>query len=167
MAFCHWLTDALRCEIRLPTEPEWERAARYAPQARDYIAKEPGPNYPWGDQFGVNLCNMNKTGIGSTSAVGLFPNGNALCRAADLSGNVWEWCSTQWLGNYETYAEKVSDELDGDNRRLLRGGSFDVYDNGVRCASRDLSCYPDRLNLIGFRVVLPGSEALISVNSDL
>ncbi len=157
VAFCNWLTDVVQYEVRLPTESEWELAAR----------NTDGRNYPWGAKFSADRCNMNETGIESTSAVGLFPNGNALCGAADMSGNVWEWCSTQWQSNYEKYQERVKEDLEGDSGRVLRGGSFNVNVNGARCAYRNDVSPHVRYGSFGFRVLLPGSGFLISENSAL
>ena len=102
---------------------------------------------------------MGKTGIGHTSAVGAFPSGNAECGAADMAGNVLEWCQTQWLEDYEEYARKVNDGPEGTGARVLRGGAFNNDSNDVRCAIRDRNA-PDNRDLnVGFRVVAsPFSE---------
>ncbi|NIO69120.1 MAG: SUMF1/EgtB/PvdO family nonheme iron enzyme, partial [Anaerolineae bacterium] len=119
VAFCRWLTERLReagqigpdQEVALPTEAQWEKAAR----------GEDGRIFPWGDEFDATKCNMEDTGIGTTSAVGVFPAGESPYGVLDLSGNVWEWCRTKWRGSYE----KPSDEsLEGDVPRVLRGGAF-------------------------------------------
>jgi formylglycine-generating enzyme required for sulfatase activity/energy-coupling factor transporter ATP-binding protein EcfA2 len=157
VAFCNWLTDRLKHPVRLATEAEWERAARYVN----------GRNYPWGEKFDAKLCNMDKTGLDSTSAVGLFPSGDALCGAADMSGNVLEWCSTLWLNNYEKYDTRVKEDLEGDARRVLRGGSFIHDDFSVRCAFRYGFNPAARLNYCGFRVVLPDAGTPASENSKL
>ena len=99
---------------------------------------------------------MGETGIRNMSAVGIFPGGNAECGAADLAGNVDEWCRTIWLDNYEDYQKKVNDSFEGEEARVLRGGSFYFNRRSVRCAHR-YGSYPDvRSSNVGFRVVSPG-----------
>ena len=149
-AFCGWLAEALGRSISLPSESQWERAARHTD----------GSVYPWGNEEACKThCNMGETGIGHTSAVGAFPSGNAECGAADMAGNVLEWCQTQWLEDYEEYARKVNDGPEGTGARVLRGGAFNNDSNDVRCAIRDRNA-PDNRDLnVGFRVVAsPFSE---------
>ncbi len=144
MAYCHWLSQRLGRTVRLPSEAQWERAARHTD----------GRLYPWGEGAPATRCNMSDTGIGATCAVGMFPDGAAQCGAVDMSGNVWECCRTAWLENYDAYEENVTDEEVGSARRVLRGGSFGSTAQGVRCACRRTRA-PDNwwLNLRGFRVV--------------
>ncbi|MCP4211497.1 MAG: SUMF1/EgtB/PvdO family nonheme iron enzyme, partial [Halieaceae bacterium] len=96
---------------------------------------------------------MSATGIGATCAVGMFPDGAAQCGAVDMSGNVWEWCRTAWLENYDAYEENVTDEEEGSARRVLRGGSFDLSAGHVRCAYRHPHAPGHWDSPWGFRVV--------------
>ena len=144
VAFCNWLTTVLSYEVRLPTEAEWERAARHTD----------GCSYPWGAKFSADRCNMAETGIGSTAAVGLFPNGDAQCGAADLSGNVLEWCSTKWFDSYKNYANVVNNDKDGDAARALRGGAWSYLAGVGRSANRGWGGPTYRFNHVGFRLVV-------------
>jgi formylglycine-generating enzyme required for sulfatase activity len=147
VAFCRWFSEQSGRTIRLPTEAEWERAARHSD----------GRLYPWGDDYLAGACNLNDAGIGGTTAVGLFPAGNAVGGVADMAGNVWEWCSTRWLPHYAGYEYNVSEDLAGHERRVLRGGAFYNSRNLLRCASRNFYAAPsNRYSSIGFRVVCEG-----------
>jgi formylglycine-generating enzyme required for sulfatase activity len=142
VAFCNWLALKLGRPIRLPSEAQWERAARHTD----------GRRYPWGDdKITPDHANYDETGIGTTTAVGIFPKGASQCGALDMSGNVWEWCQTKWRGNYESPPDE---DLEGSSRRMLRGGSFDLDARAVRCAvSAWLNPY-HRDGSYGFRVVV-------------
>ncbi len=146
VAYCSWLSERLGYTVRLPSEAEWERVARHTD----------GRVFPWGDEFDARRFNMSDTGIGATSTVGIFPDGDSICGAADMSGNVWEWCSTKWQGDYQGYEDQVDETLNGDDRRVLRGGAFrnDLY--LVRCAVRVRYVPNGRSNFNGFRVCAPG-----------
>jgi len=145
VAFCHWLSNQLGLAVTLPTEAEWERAAR----------DTDGRLYPWGnDAQDVGLrCNMVESGIGHTSPVGMFPNGLAACGAADMAGNVWEWCRTKWREDYKDYERRADDELAGTSARVLRGGAFDDGSDLVRCALRYRIDPYYRSRNFGFRLV--------------
>jgi formylglycine-generating enzyme required for sulfatase activity len=138
MAFCRWLSAKTSREIRLPTEQEWEKAAR----GMD------GREYPWGNEFESERCNAENK-LGETSAVGIYPQGQSPYGLMDISGNVWEWCLNK-------YAEPqmVTADLSGAHR-VLRGGSWSSDAQFVRSAYRNRRTPVNRNNHIGFRLVLP------------
>jgi formylglycine-generating enzyme required for sulfatase activity len=137
VAFGRWLGERLGLQVSLPTEAQWERAARHTD----------GREYPWGEWNEEEVrCNTPEAGIGHTSAVGMFPAGDAVSGAADMAGNVWEWCRTK-------YDRPGDDNLEGVDARVLRGGSRFNNRSYARCASR-LGFHPGiRFDLNGFRLV--------------
>ena len=147
VAYCKWLSEKSGKPYRLPTEAEWEKAAR----------GEDGQVYPWGDQFDPKKANTREANIGDTSEVGQFsPQGDSLYGCTDMAGNVWEWCN-DWFGEneYKDRTGKTTKDPQGaqdGSSRVLRGGSFDYYHRGARCAVR-LRSFPNLFNDdCGFRV---------------
>lgn len=135
VAYCRWLTATLHdgYEYRLPTEAEWEVAARGQAARR----------YAWGDDWKAEIANTQELGLGVTTPVGLFPAGATPEGVLDLTGNVWEWCA-DWYDGKE-YARRVGQVVrdpggpDKGESKVLRGGSWrDNAPWGVRCASRTL-----------------------------
>jgi len=120
---------------RLPTEQEWEAAAR-GPQ---------GCEYPWCGEWEDGICNSNKAGLGRTSPVGLFPRSRqATLGLEDLAGNVWEWC--------DSFYDRGGD--DAAVPRVLRGGAFNGGAGDLRASFRGWVGPVFRGGSVGFRCVL-------------
>ncbi len=157
LAFCVWLGEETGRVIRLPTEAEWEKAARGTD----------GRIYPWGDSPpDETLCNFENN-VGDTTPVGRYsPQGDSPYGCADMAGNVWEWCSTK----YRPYPYRAGDgreELGPDgglegprayDRRVVRGGAFIYNERDVRCAVRYRSNPNHRDRHGGFRVALTADD---------
>jgi formylglycine-generating enzyme required for sulfatase activity len=141
MAFCRWLSQILGYEVRLPTEQEWEKAARGAD----------GREFPWGD-FAPGHANINETWddegphyLAQTSAAGIYPQGASPWGCHDMVGNLWEWCLNK-------YKKPGDTDPGGDVRRVVRGGSWDNDRLIARCALRFLNAPVNCRYDHGFRV---------------
>lgn len=142
MAFCAWLSERLGTTVRLPTEQQWEKAAR----------STDGREYPWGDNYISGYANIDETlekagehYLQQTTAVGLYPKDRSPYGVMDLTGNVWEWC-------LNSYANPNDTSVGGKDRRVLRGGSWYYSQDHARASYRDYYSPDFRINDIGFRV---------------
>jgi formylglycine-generating enzyme required for sulfatase activity/energy-coupling factor transporter ATP-binding protein EcfA2 len=167
-AYCRWLGERLRdlasrrgkrvgspslwsglaagkLQTSLPSEAEWEKAARGVE----------GLIYPWGPKADANRANYNDTNIWKKSVVGCFPGGASPYGIEELSGNVWEWTRSLYLNYpYESVAARKDLGASSESLRVLRGGASGYNSRHVRCAYR-YRLNPDfRSAFIGFRVVL-------------
>ncbi len=152
VAYCQWLAKTTGQPYRLPSEAEWEKAARGTD----------GRIYPWGNQWDAKRCNIYEGGKkGRTTPVGFYPKGASPYGCLDMAGNVWEWVSSQ----YKAYPYDPADgreDLEAVALRVWRGGSWWDNQNGARCAFRSRNFSHDRGPNWGFRIVV----STISLPSD-
>lgn len=155
LAYCRWMSAKLGVEVRLPTEAEWERAAR---------GDQEGKRYPWGDDIDPSRANfLPDPGLKryrGTRPVGSYaPNAFGLY---DTCGNVWEWVS-DW---YSPEAYRRSDARNphgpaAGTLRLVRGGSWVTHDvRQLRCAHRHKVPADTYAYSIGFRVAYSDGESV-------
>jgi formylglycine-generating enzyme required for sulfatase activity len=148
VAFCQWLSQETDQSFRLPTEAEWEKAARGTD----------GRIYPWGNEWDETKLNSAEAGLRATTPVGQYsPDGDSPYGCADMAGNVWEWCA-DWFG-YEYWFRSKSTVKDPQGPeegtlRVLRGGAFAARRGFVRCAYRYRDYPYPRHGSCGFRVVV-------------
>ncbi|MBZ0317554.1 MAG: formylglycine-generating enzyme family protein [Anaerolineae bacterium] len=142
MAFCRWLSAKVGYTVSLPTEQQWEKAARGTD----------GRFYPWGNEYINGYANVNETWqkagpywLQQTTAVGIYPQDASPYGVMDMAGNVIEWTMTAWT------LKNIYDDRDA--IRVLRGASWNAYYLFARSDARlkDVAYYWHEF--FGFRLV--------------
>jgi formylglycine-generating enzyme required for sulfatase activity len=144
-AYCEWLSQKTGLKFKLPTEAQWEKAARGNDQRK----------YPWGIQYpDKNLANFSRN-IGKTTPVGSYPAGASPYGLLDMAGNVWEWCDDWYDADYyKNSPPKNPTGPESGSDRVVRGGggSWYVMVRVLHCANRGSNGLSDRYNNLGFRL---------------
>lgn len=134
--FCEWLSEKSGLKISLPTEQQWQWAAQSDTDWR----------YPWGNEFAGGHCNTAEAGVGFTTPVTQFSNGASPYGVLDMSGNVWEWTSTDWYIGNDIASAKVE-------APIIRGGAYSSGQDDASVLTRNYMLPSLRNPSLGFRIV--------------
>lgn len=141
--FCHWLSQKTGKNIHLPTEAQWEKAARGTDRRE----------YPWGNSP-VSCSKANYYGcVGKTAVVGTYPSGVSPYGLNDMAGNVWEWCRDRYSAKYYSNSPKNNPAGPaGGSGRVGRGGGWFSEAPYIRSAARFRFSPTYKASNLGFRI---------------
>ena len=165
LAFARWLSAVGDVQWELPTEAQWEKAAR----------GDDGRVFPWGNTFDSTRVNTREAGRAGTVPVGSYPEGASPYGLLDMAGNVWEWTRSlqapypylddernrlspappqrTWLGALLARLRRTPPASLIETRRILRGGCYANPEGFARCACRFRLAPATRTPFVGFRLV--------------
>ena len=139
-AFARW------SKARLPTEAEWEKAAR-GPD---------GQEYPWGSEWIEDAAGHREVGPRKTVPVGVFPRGESQYGALDMVGSIWQWCAdvfeARLYDRIDEHDPRGPDEAKLEGHRSVRGGAWNTLRYSLRCANRNSYPATARFSNLGFRL---------------
>jgi formylglycine-generating enzyme required for sulfatase activity len=143
-AFCNWLSKASGLPYRLPTEDEWEKAARGTDSRI----------YPWGNSFDPTLCNMRQNSLELTTPIGQYsPGGDSPHGCCDMAGNVSEWTASRFE-SYPFRPDSPGHDRAASVEYVLRGGSWHSHALRVRTTARGMNDPWFTDDDVGFRLAL-------------
>lgn len=147
--FCEWMTRKVGSPVRLPSEAEWELAARGTS----------GNKYPWGNEWNKEAAKSEETG-GRVSAVKSLPLNRSPFGAFDMAGNVWEWTAEKVAKTDAVTDERVRKALEGGQTlRIVKGGSAFEKSTQISVQSRYEIPENTKDTWVGFRYVIERKQA--------
>jgi|GEM_PF-1513208 len=152
-AYCDWLSQKRVLRFKLPTEAQWEKAAR-GRDDRKYPWGDPGSYYNGKYYANYNPGNYKEDGFKYTAPVDSFHQGESTYGLLNVAGNVWEWCNDWYDRDYYKKDPPQKNPMgprSGTNR-VLRGGGWGDSVGGIRCASRGVAGPSGRSSDVGFRL---------------